>query len=673
MTEFSLSKLIPKFECLFNGEIFTPDGITAFFVAFTLFIWFVFIAESMRRLYLSCKKCRFYKSILKDQSSTELIQNRRNLKNEAKAKEQSMKWDELWNEFDETLVEVDGQLKNTMEAAVFFNSTTLAGSLVGNRLLAAGPGIITGIGVLGTFLGLQLGLGHLALGGETKEMVDGIGKLVSSASIAFTTSVCGVFFSLVFNFIEKALERHAKGKIRKLQTQIDELFPRFSASQLFVEMKEDGKESRKTLQGLAERIGDRMQEAVSDVSNSIQTGLTDSLRDVLAPAVNRMVDAAEQLNSKQAEGSKEALQELIETFTENVGKEGNQQRQALTDASTNVRDALSDLGENMTQFFRTLEGQQGSIQDEQDKRTGALEELLKDFVGQQKEMNEHLRNSIESQQYKMLQEQTKRDQALDSNINDLLKQQMEMGNHLRRSIEEHQESLRNEQDQRSQQLEANFAAAIEQQKTVAEMVKNTVGGQMGATESLLKQGESLSTNVQKSNEMMNIATDNMDSAAEKLKEATKHLETTSGTLGNAVVDASRQVGKGAEVASKLIDENQQVSENTNRVLKLMDGIKNGINESSTILNQAADSARDGYKNVADHYQNLQVSLDKHVKDLEKELTSMLTDYANTVSSQTAERLGEWDTQTRNYTKSMTDAVNAISSVVDEIDTKISRQ
>ncbi|MBI9113197.1 anti-phage ZorAB system protein ZorA [Maridesulfovibrio ferrireducens] len=673
MIEFDLSKLMPRFECLGNGEIFTSDGITALFVAFTIAVFATFLVVAVSCLLSSRKKYRFYRKLVKDQNSEKLLHNRRDLKHTAKKEENNKSWPELWNEFDETLVEADGQLKNTSEAAVFFNSTSLAGSLVGNRLLAAGPGIITGIGVLGTFLGLQLGLGHLALGGETKQMVDGIGKLVSSASIAFTTSVCGVLFSLVFNFIEKSLERHVKGRIRRLQRQIDELFPRFSASELFVEIRNDGRESRKTLQGLAEKIGDRMQEAVSDVSTSIQTGLTESLSNVLAPAVDRMVDAAEQLNSRQAEGSEEALRSLIEKFTDNVGKEGDQQRQALADASSDVREALSQLGENMSSFFKTLEGQQGALKEDQSKRTGAVENLMKDFMLQQQEMNGHLRKAIEEQQSNLRQEQQQRDQTLDSRVNDLMQQQMEMNNHLRQSIEEHQAELRQEQDQRSKELEANFSAAIKQQKQVAEMVQQTVGGQMGATESLIKQGESLSNNVLKSNEMMNNVATDMDSIAGKLKDVSGHLEGASGNLGEAILNASTQVSRSADIASKLIDENVKVSENVNSAMQLMDGIKTGISESTELLNKAAGSAREGYKDVAEHYRSMQGVLEKHVNDLEKELSTLLTNYTNSVTSQTSERLNEWNKQTQNYTQAMSQAVDTIGSVVEEIEGKVGRQ
>jgi|GEM_PF-2246264 hypothetical protein len=590
MTEFNLGKLWPNFEHLRNGALSDPEGITALFVLITMVITGIFILTSCYCLYVARKKYSFYRTLMSKQDKESLATKRRDIKNKAFDKEKKEHWPELWGEFDETFVEVDGQLQNTLEASTYFNTTTLAGSLVGNRLLAAGPGIITGLGVLGTFIGLQLGLGHLSLDGNSQQMQIEIQGLVASASIAFTTSVWGVLLSLCFNFFEKILERHAKNRIGKLQAQIDELFPRFSASQLFVDIRDDGRESRKIMQGLAERIGDRMQEAVSNVSESIQVGLEDSLKNVFAPAVDRLVTAAEEMGAKQAHGSEEALRQLIEQFTENVSKEGDNQREAMSAASTDVRNALSELGTNMSTFFDVLEKQQAS--------------------------------------------------------------------------------LRDEQDQRGQLLEANFAASMKQQEEIIEYVRNSVGGQLGATESLLKQGEVLGSNVVRSNEMMDEIANKMESVTGKLQSTSGHLENASGGLSTAISGASRQIRESADIASRLMQENTRVNENVNRVMSLIDDVKNGVKESTDTLNQAIGAARDGYSEVSKHYLQLQNKLESHVEDLESQIAKLLTDYGNIVNAQTAERLGEWDKQTQNYTKAMSDAIDTISSVVEEIEVKV---
>lgn len=66
------------------------------------------------------------------------------------------------------------------------------------------PGTLTGMGILGTFLGLSMGLGAFS-GDDIFTISDNVGALLSGMKVAFHTSVYGIFFSLVFNIIYRSL------------------------------------------------------------------------------------------------------------------------------------------------------------------------------------------------------------------------------------------------------------------------------------------------------------------------------------------------------------------------------------------------------------------------------------------------------------------------------------
>ncbi|MCR4896340.1 MAG: hypothetical protein K5891_06145, partial [Lachnospiraceae bacterium] len=59
-------------------------------------------------------------------------------------------------------------------------------------------GAMTGLGILGTFLGLAIGLGSFQ-GNDIFTISDNVGPLLSGMKVAFHTSVYGIFFSLLFN------------------------------------------------------------------------------------------------------------------------------------------------------------------------------------------------------------------------------------------------------------------------------------------------------------------------------------------------------------------------------------------------------------------------------------------------------------------------------------------
>lgn len=70
------------------------------------------------------------------------------------------------------------------------------------NLLNLIPGAMTGMGILGTFIGLSLGLQNFNTG-TSAEIEYSIAPLMNGIKVAFHTSIYGMVFSLVFNFVYK--------------------------------------------------------------------------------------------------------------------------------------------------------------------------------------------------------------------------------------------------------------------------------------------------------------------------------------------------------------------------------------------------------------------------------------------------------------------------------------
>jgi len=74
------------------------------------------------------------------------------------------------------------------------------------------PGTLTGLGILGTFIGLSLGLASFS-GDDIYTISDNVGPLLSGMKVAFHTSVYGIFFSLIFTFIYRSIMSDAFEKL----------------------------------------------------------------------------------------------------------------------------------------------------------------------------------------------------------------------------------------------------------------------------------------------------------------------------------------------------------------------------------------------------------------------------------------------------------------------------
>jgi hypothetical protein len=355
-----MEKLVWLFPDFFGfASLSFESQLSTVFVAVLLFITICFLLKSLLSYIRAYKRVNWFKNNLKDVSSENVALKRVDLLGSAQKEHKIDSVGHLWQEFDETLIEIrkDGetQLFNTFDADHFFNSSTLAKGVTDNRMIAAVPGFLTAIGVIGTFVGLQLGLSEVNISSNVTidEMKTGVSAVIGGAKVAFMTSIWGVFLSVVFNFLEKLLEQSIRTKINGLQINIDEIFPRLSPESQLQDIADNSNESRESLQGLAEQIGIKMQESMLTATRGISEALEKTLTEIMAPAINKLVD-------ETSEGNQKALEELLTKFMEGFGEQGKQQRVAMDSASEKVNESISDMSITMQAFINKLESSQSA-------------------------------------------------------------------------------------------------------------------------------------------------------------------------------------------------------------------------------------------------------------------------------------------------------------------------
>lgn len=100
---------------------------------------------------------------------------------------------------------------NTCELEEYINEDVLD-KISKNYFNSGISGTLTGLGILGTFIGLSLGLGSFR-GEDIYTISDNVGPLLSGMKVAFHTSVYGIFFSLVFNVAYRSIMADAYEKL----------------------------------------------------------------------------------------------------------------------------------------------------------------------------------------------------------------------------------------------------------------------------------------------------------------------------------------------------------------------------------------------------------------------------------------------------------------------------
>lgn len=621
--EINLSGLIPHLSDI-GFPIKTAEQLSATYIALLIIICLFFLIWSVIATYLSSRRVSWLIKLLKNESSTSVASNRYDLLDQSNQKNNQAA--HLWKEFDESLIDIPHddttRLFNTIDANHFFNTSTLASEITESRMLAAVPAFLTALGVIGTFIGLQLGLSELNIGNEAavSEMKAGLAYVISGAKIAFMTSVWGVGLSLVYNFFEKGMAGLIRWRINCLQIIVDKLFPRLSAEFQLQRIADDGYQSRETLQGLAEKIGEKMQESLLTATTGIQEGLESSLEKIMAPAINKLVD-------ETSDGNQKALESLLQSFLDKFGELGGQQKNAMEIASQQVNDSLQSLGVTMSSFIEKLDTSQENSAEREQELIVKISDQVDQLVG-----NSNKQNKL---------------------MSDFVKEQLD--------------GLSKIFVERDSERQSMFVKQSEEIKTsTEELLKRLETGMQGnleASNALILQGEKLQDNIENSVQASVEATSNLKSSAYYLKTASNEMSLFGSNIKQANDKLSGTIKEAVESTSDLAKNNKETSNLMNQQLQ-------GILTAEERMKDLIESANTAFDKMRGHQVVFLEDLEERVNKLSSKMTQLLEDYANRANTQTARHLDAWSQHTTGYASAMTNVAQSLSNVVDEIEVKL---
>ncbi len=190
-----------------------------------------------------------------------------------------------WREFTEVLLfpgtdfENGDKIRNTRQPGSYLSQRTILWPRVAMRFYNSLPNMLTGLGILGTFIGLVAGISLAAPGLNSSDIQDAknaLQKLLSGASLAFLTSIFGLTTSIVFSWYEKK-------RVHKFDTLLNQ----------FVEGLEERLEfiSIEKIASLTYLESQKQTASLESFSNDLAVSLGDILENkITAPMNSTMLD-----------------------------------------------------------------------------------------------------------------------------------------------------------------------------------------------------------------------------------------------------------------------------------------------------------------------------------------------------------------------------------------------
>ncbi len=266
----SIFALVIK-QFLLDGALFSNWTNDIFFygmlVCFISFIWF-----RKNKDMLILKELDGSILFLNSQIFTNSSESYNYVSDEFFNKEKYSQLNKIWKVYNSSIVEIkeDGKhfICQTIDADNFYNNDVLLKERMNTKILNYIPQLMVGLGLLGTFLGLSMGLSNLDLKDNS-----GINQLLDGVKTSFYTSLYGMYFSITFTILINLHLGEIEKKILELKDKLNSIFHKNNGSEIIQEIKKEIAQIRISNEGMAESITNGISQEMDKYKEANDTSL----------------------------------------------------------------------------------------------------------------------------------------------------------------------------------------------------------------------------------------------------------------------------------------------------------------------------------------------------------------------------------------------------------------
>jgi hypothetical protein len=239
-------------------------------------------------------------------------------------------------------------VQSTQPAEAFFSTEAAVDYRIHTEFFRHLPGLFTGVGIIGTFTGLIMGLQHFEISQNADVVRRSLGALLAGVSHAFYASAGAIVLAMIATAVEKFYVNRLYGLVRRLNRLIDSTFDAGSAESYLSRLVE---------------IAEEMQ------------GQSKTLKDDLLAELKTMLGG---LSDRQIAASRQNLMDLGRMLTA-VGEPPAAAPKPRADVFAGLRLELNEVSpDGLPELMHRLRTAAGEAQGETDARLKALGETLEE-------------------------------------------------------------------------------------------------------------------------------------------------------------------------------------------------------------------------------------------------------------------------------------------------------
>ena len=620
-----MNNLLTLFLSIFHSW---PNRIVALFLAiFTLLFFFQFLTRALwsgRKLSNCIKQLKIIKKnsngsqvidlepFEKQAMSTEILQH-------------------LWGEYVETLhpqkkINASGQeeincWRATAMAESFFTEQVLVDTPLRTEFYKHLPGILTGLGIIGTFSGLIQGLSQFEVTNNPDAVRACLSNLIQGVGHAFYVSAVAIGLAMLFTWIEKSLITARYRQVEDIGQLIDGFFDAGAGEEYLSRLVQASETSATQAMQLKDALVTDLKQILADItsqqieaansnsqqisidaaanSQQIARDITQALKDSLHEPIQHISTAINQVGSNQGEAVNKLLTDVLVNFSSQMQEMFGGQLRGISDLLSQTNSAM--LG-TVTRFDQLAANLQNAGQGAAEAMAERLREAIASMEVRQSAMTQQMGEFIEQMRTVSKNSQSETNKQLQAIISDLGNKMSLMVEQLdtqaKQSSGNHQNQLANLTEQMEKFISGMQKLALESNDATSQKLHESLG-QIGTQVSQMveKMDEQAKTAAHVHNESLSRVAGQMESFLTTTKEATNEAhKTTAQASQTAVAALGRQVQAalaGFQLMNQRLEETSALrqTELANQSAQLLGNLSSQIDSLSQKIAESAETTK----------------------------------------------------------------------------------
>ena len=607
----------------------------------------------------------------------------------------------IWRKYQRTLISIPGkdglEKYSTVESESYFSVAAFTEGMKGG-LWSGLAGTFTGIGILGTFIGLTIGLAGVDTS-STGALSSSISGLLGGMSTAFVTSIFGIVSAIVFGVWHSQNMKRFGDAVSRFTDALDQVFIRKSVEEILLEELAESRAQRAAMEQLStdmaisicdhlpdvlDQLAEKMDSAMKGNLDTMLAGLserqdkqTEQLMQISSNTNSLVIGGFDQLGDVLKKGVGQGAEELgnslknlsfdIASLAEGIRDILDRSTKASSEANQKTLDALNEAISKMNE---TMEGMANKQTEETDKNIQRMTALMEEMKTTMKDIFDEMSASAKEQRTEIGEiakdsaDQTKENLgAINASVKELMAgiggqmQQMQsiIGKFAIESADQTKENL-GVINASVKELMAEIADQMQQMQSMMD----THEKHMQETLDQMRQAVSSSGNVvnaagktvEAAGKTAKVFVEAADDVSMKLKTAAEPLQKAAQPLQQAAASLDSGVQVLAQSMTKQQAEAKSVAES-------MQKISGDYMESSLYVKSALEEARNSWTAYEDRFKGVSGELEKAFVQLDNGMQK----YNKATNEGLIAKLKEFD-------ETISTAVDTLAGVTEEVNENI---